>query len=115
MNELAVKEIDGEVDQHAGESEDTLTLKRIWRNRRNIKAFQTQASFFRYLFLEYKRIRYFGNTTHIFFPKIIPPGLQLSKDVCATFTKYLQPWCIELLGIISIYVLLNTKKPTVRY
>jgi len=109
MNELAVKEIDGSVDQHAGESEDTLTLKRIWRNRRNIKAFQTQASFFRYLFFEYKRIRYFGNTTHIFFPKIIPPGLQLSKDVCVTFTKYLQPWCIELLGVISNF--LNMRWP----
>ena len=96
MSELAVDKREVNAEQDVAEDEDALVMKRILRNRRNIKSFHTQASFFRFLFFEYKHIRNFGNVSHIFFPNIFPPGIQLSKDVCTTFTKYLQPWSVSI-------------------
>jgi hypothetical protein len=79
-------------------------LRRVWRNRRSVKLNPSNASLFRYLFVEYRKIRAFGNITHVLFPRLIPSGMRLSGDVGATFAKHLQPWAVELLRALS-YIL----------
>jgi hypothetical protein len=101
MNENALREEERAVstsDASPAVAEDT---ERVWRNRRNIKAFQTRAGLLRYLFFEFHKIRYFGNVTHIFLPRILPLGVQLSRDVGVTFGTYLQPWAAQLNRTLS--------------
>jgi len=106
MSEFAIQDDQRLEKQDPNAKIDTLEINRVWRNRRNIKTSNTQASFIRYLFIEYRKIRYFGNVTHIFFPRVFPPGVQLSKDVGITFEKYLQPCALKLFEVLS--VILNT-------
>ena len=87
INIVTVRGEDLSDKQQTGENKDDLVRKQIWRNRQNIKAFQKQASFIRFLFLEYRKIRDFGKKTHIFDPKILPPGIRLNKDVRLTFSS----------------------------
>jgi len=101
FNETTYEERPDHSPQQGTEQEKADSLGRVWKNRRSIKPFHTQASYFRYLFLEYRKIRYFGNVTHIFLPRIVPSGIQLSRDVGTTFTTYLQPWSVELFEILS--------------
>jgi hypothetical protein len=97
----AFKEKNNFTGEESEEAQYTEELRRIWRNRRNIKANPTAASFFRYLFAEYRKIRVFGNLTHVFFPRVFPSGVRLSVDVGPTFAKHLQPWAVELLRGLS--------------
>jgi hypothetical protein len=97
----AFKQSSNYTREEGEEAQCTEELRRIWRNRRNIKSNPTGAPFFRYLFSEYRKIRAFGNLTHIFLPRVLPSGMRLSADVGPTFAKYLQPWTVELLRALS--------------
>jgi hypothetical protein len=89
------------IDEGNEETQHTEELRRVWRNRRAIKADPKGSSFFRYVFVEYRKIRAFGNLTHVFFPKLIPSGMRLSVDVGPTFTKHLQPMALQLFQVLS--------------
>jgi hypothetical protein len=103
-NTVAVKQEERSEKNKGIEHLDEQRKKQIFKNRLEIKAFHTQASFLHFFFLDYRKIRDFGRKSHIFEPRIFPPGVKLNKDVRLTFKKYLQPWSIELFKILT-YVL----------
>ena len=85
----------------------TQTVKegmKIWQIRRQIRTSQNKSSFLKFLFSEYKRICEFGKDTHILYPKMFPPGIQLNSDMHIPFTRYLQPQAIDLYQVLT-YIL----------
>jgi hypothetical protein len=78
------------------EESDKKTRSRPHEIQRHVKREQVRSSLFKFIFSEYKRIRDFGRDTHILYPKMLPPGIQLNRDIHIPFTKYMQPQAIEL-------------------
>jgi hypothetical protein len=83
------------------DNEDAIVKARVWRNRRKIKAYQKKSSYFRFLFFEFKKIGEFGKKTHIFYTKLLPPGLILNKDIAHPFTNYLVTCSCDLFKILT--------------
>jgi hypothetical protein len=74
---------------------------KVWEIHRRIKVSHTRTNLFRFVFSEYSKIRDFGKNTHILFPKLFPPGIQLNRDIQSTFAQYLQPQSIELYKVLT--------------
>jgi hypothetical protein len=77
---------------------------KVWEIRRKVKTSHNRSSLFKFVFSEYRKIRDFGQETHILYPKLFPPGIQLNRDIHKPFTKYMQPLAIELYKALT-YIL----------
>jgi hypothetical protein len=85
-----------------GDGDETRNERgKVWEIRRKVKVSNNRSSLFNFIFSEYRKIRNFGQDTHILYPKLFPPGIQLNRDVHAPFTKYLQPCAIELYKAVT--------------
>ena len=95
------KNVKGTVKQAGSTDESELVKDRYVRNRMKIKAPLAQASFFRFIFREYKKIRNFGQESHILFSNVFPSRISLNKDIGRSFNKHLHPTAGELVKVLD--------------
>jgi hypothetical protein len=85
-----------------GSKDEIDTYKRfLVRNRSKIKTQLSQASIFRFIFREYKKIRSFGEESHVLYSNVLPSSISLNKDIGKSFGKHLQPTARELVKVLD--------------
>lgn len=96
IREIDEKQNSEEIEQIVRRAYWQAARRRSAKIRQSIKVPQKSAGYLAFLFREMRRIRDFGNKTHVLETGFFPPGVRITRGLQGFLVRSLQHWAVEL-------------------